>query len=248
MPNWVTNWLTIRKQDKNLVLNADEKVDFNILIPMPEELNNTISGGDIKDCMAYYFLKTHTKKEFVNSDYFSRNYALLKPRMTKKEMLEKLEERTDENPRMFDSELYGGEHKHTREEVGKYYVDLVEKYGTYDWYGWSISNWGCKWNARSSQICDESDDYLCLQFDTPWGCPDAWLEELANKIPYHLAWEEEQGYRGIVTSQGNGYDIDEELPMIEWEEDEDGCLEQTEDEYGDNWFDLYMDTVFSKGA
>ncbi len=188
MPNWVTNWLTIRTQDKNLVLNEKGNVDFNILIPMPEELENTISGGDIKDCMSYYFLKTHTKKEFVESEFFNRNYAQLNNSMTKKEMLEKLLGRISDNPEMFDGEWSDNNSpKHTPEEIGEYYIGLIEKYGYYDWYSWRISNWGCKWNASDTDILDEYDDIMCLQFSTPWGCPDGLREELARSVSYPLA-------------------------------------------------------------
>lgn len=250
MPNWVTNWLTVRTEDVDLIIGDEREVDFNTLIPMPKELENTVSGGSIEECMAYQYLNTHTKKEFIESRYFTtRNFLRLTKSMEKNKMLSKLRASIGDDVRMFNTEFYDKEKpKHTPEEVGQYYLDLVEKYGYYDWYNWSIANWGCKWNACRPEIVDESNGITCFQFDTPWGCPDAWLQALAEKIPYHLAWEEEQGYRGIMTSLGKGCEIDMELPMLEWEENEDGCYVQVEDNYGEDWTSLYMETVFKKGA
>lgn len=249
MPNWVQNWLTVRTQDKHFIIGKDECVDFNTLIPMPKELENTISGGSIDDCMAYQYLKTHTKDEFVKSRYFIHNYAGLKESMTKKAMAEKLLERIGDNPKMFDSEFFDkGEHNHTPEEIGQYYLDLVEKFGYYDWYNWHIANWGCKWNACRAEIVSEEGGITCFQFDTPWCRPIEWLDVLSEKIPFHLAWEEEQGYRGIVTSFGNGIETDEDLPMLELEEDDDGNYTWAEDEYGTEWTSLYLDDIFKKGV
>ena len=247
MPNWVINYLTVRTEDKDLIIGADRDVDFETLMPMPEMLHNTISGGHIEECMAYQYLNTHTKEKFVNSSYFRNNYAGLTKTMGKREMKAKLLESIGDDPRMYDSEFFDGkEHKHTPEEVGQYYLDLDKVYGCHNWYDWSIRNWGCKWNACNSDIVSEDDKTICFQFDTPWGCPDGWLEELAERIPFHLSWEEEQGYRGIITSHGNGIEINEELPMLEWEETEDGDYVKAEDEYGDDWTSLYIEDVFKK--
>lgn len=245
MPNWVTNYLTIKIKDIDLVADKDGNVDFNRLIPMPMELENTISGGDIEDCMAYQYLNTHTKKEFVESKYFRKNYAKLTKSMEKNKMLSKLLSRIRENPKCFESEFYNkSDYNHTPESVGQYYLDLEQKYGYINWYDWSIANWGCKWNASSCDEIHTTEDTVCFMFSTPWGTPNVWLEKLAENIHFHLAWEEEQGYRGIITSFGCGIEIDEDLPMLEWEETDDGCYEHVKDEYGDEWYELYLDSVF----
>jgi hypothetical protein len=242
MPNWVINYLTIKREDAKYVLNDEGNVDFNMLVPRPKELNNTIAGGSVEDCIALVFLKTHTKKEYLESTY-NKGYLGMKSSMTKKEMEQKLRERIGDNPMMFDSEWSDKERpKHTPEEVGEYYLALEEKYGYLSWYGWSYDNWGVKWNASNSDVINEDDDdeLLYLKFDTPWGYPDKWLRKLSRKCPFHLAWEEEQGYRGIITADGGIITRNMELPMLEW--DEDGCSES------DDWIDELLDTVFKKGA
>lgn len=245
MPNWVTNYLTIKREDAKYVLNDKGNVDFNMLVPRPEELNDTIAGASVEDCIALVFLKTHTKKAYLETPYYNKGYLGMKSSMTKKEMEQKLRERIGDNPMMFDSEWSNEKRpKHTPEEVGEYYLSLKEKYGYFNWYDWSYDNWGVKWNACESDVINEDDDdeLLYLQFSTPWGYPDEWLKQLAKKCPFHLAWEEEQGYRGIITSEsGFGFITRNlELPMLEW--DEDGCSES-----GD-WIEELLDTVFKKGA
>ena len=70
MPNWVWNNLTIKTEDKHYILNDKEEVDFNVLLPMPEDLKRTISGGVIKDCIAYFVLVTQGKEHFVDTSWF----------------------------------------------------------------------------------------------------------------------------------------------------------------------------------
>lgn len=47
--------------------------------------------------------------------------------------------------------------------------DLVEKYGSSNWYDWSVNNWGCKWNC-DAQDWTREDDSISFWFDSPW-CP-----------------------------------------------------------------------------
>ena len=60
MPNYVINKVTCDDMDelKKLLLNKDENVDFNIVIPRPEELDIT-SGSHSYDIPSRYF---HTEE------------------------------------------------------------------------------------------------------------------------------------------------------------------------------------------
>lgn len=61
------------------------------------------------------------------------------------------EDFTDVEDRYGDSEkLY---------EIEKKYVKAYDKYGYYDWYGWSNANWGTKWNACDSD-CSHVEEGL----------------------------------------------------------------------------------------
>lgn len=40
MPNWVFNHITVRKKDVARIVNKDGDVDFELLLPMPKELED----------------------------------------------------------------------------------------------------------------------------------------------------------------------------------------------------------------
>lgn len=170
MPNWVTNYLTVKKEvAEKYILNDKNEVDFEVFIPMPEELRDTVAPSD-------------------------------------------------------------GD----------------------NWYDWSIRSWGCKWNASDSSVEDKGNGYLRLTFDTPWTSPNVWLARLADKgIEFHLAWLEEQGYRGIMISDENTDDrfnfiTEFDLPDIEWTENEDGYWIPSEDNEPFDWRDLTYDGEYEE--
>ena len=54
MTNWVWNELKIEKKYKNLILNSNKEVDFNILMPMPKSLD--IQAGETDRLCMYWYL------------------------------------------------------------------------------------------------------------------------------------------------------------------------------------------------
>lgn len=56
--------------------------------------------------------------------------------------------------------------------------EYKKKYGACDWYGWTIANWGTKWNAM-----DAEDDGEVISFLTAWCTPLPIIEKLSNKYP-----------------------------------------------------------------
>ena len=70
---------------------------------------------------------------------------------------------------------------------------LKEKYGATDWYDWSITNWGCKWDACDIDIQEDEQDYLFLSFSTPWAPPMDFYKNLANdyKVEIYASYTEE---------------------------------------------------------
>jgi hypothetical protein len=271
MPNWVFNTLRIRKKDLDKVLDENNEVDFNILMPMPEELKRTISGGNIRKCMAYSYLEEHTLKDFKNSGYWDEAKGLdgINGRSGKQDILNALEERIGKNPQMYNDEAHYEERKnengcmgtylvkedygHTIKEIGDHYLALREKYGVCDWYAWSNRSWGTKWNACDTYVENMDkigsygdNDIVAVSFNTPWCVPGGWLQTLAEKAPFHLVWEEEQGFRGIMENNNPEAELtDTELPEIQYEENEEGDYVRAEDEYGENWTDYLFDEKFS---
>lgn len=173
MPNWVTNYLTVKKEvAEKYILNDKKEVDFEILLPMPEELRNTISP-----CQP--------------------------------------------------------------DEV------LIEKYGASNWYDWSVKNWGCKWNGSMGDLEYLEDGFIRIIFDTPWSVPQNWIHKLATKIDFHLAWYEEQGYRGIITAE-DGIIDEFNLPDVEWIEDENGDYYESDEKEPFDWRDLTYDGEYEE--
>lgn len=173
MANWVTNYLTVKREiAEKYILNKENEVDFEILVPMPEELKDTIAPCP-----------------------------------------------SDE--------------------------ELEKKYGASNWYDWSIKNWGCKWNASFVDIEEVGDDdEVRLTFETPWTTPDKWLNKFIEMgIGFHLAWYEEQGYRGIMMNDENCDDrfnfvTEFDLPDIEWIEDENGDYYGSDEKEPFDWREL----------
>lgn len=108
MPNWCKNLLKAPGESLKDVLTKEQEVSFELISPMPKELENTISPS---------------------------------------------KERNQE---------------------------LIDKYGSDNWYDWRWNNWGCKWDAKSTMIQEEND---IIEFETPWGPPIAWLQTLSRRYP-----------------------------------------------------------------
>lgn len=51
----------------------------------------------------------------------------------------------------------------------------IEKYGSLNWYNWSIKNWGTKWNAYDGYITDTQ-----IVFSTAWSAPIPIYEKLVE--------------------------------------------------------------------
>lgn len=248
MPNWVYNTLTINKKDKDFVLDADGNVDFNIIKPMPDTIRKTISPARTETIYLYL-----SEKDTV---------TVSKDLLAKYEIDEKSIERArkilnDYTPHESEFGPYNDRKKLTHDEyvdesyeLGKRYVLNKDNYGVYDWYEWSYRNWGVKWNASDSDWY-AYEDYLNIRFDTPWGYPDEWLKALKEKCPFHLAWEEEQGYRGVVYTlceEDERYICSEDMEMLEWVENEDGDCETVDNgNYGECWQEYCLNAVFKKG-
>lgn len=54
----------------------------------------------------------------------------------------------------------------------------LELYGENSWYGWSIKNWGTKWNSVDVEIDNEE-----IQFLTAWSPCEPVIAALAKKFP-----------------------------------------------------------------
>ena len=57
--------------------------------------------------------------------------------------------------------------------------------GYTNWYDWSCSNWGVKWDASNCVIGNDLPDFhtIIYTFDSPWGTPEQFVIELSKLYP-----------------------------------------------------------------
>jgi hypothetical protein len=65
-----------------------------------------------------------------------------------------------------------------------YNMEFHRKIGFYNWYDWSIHNWGVKWDAGHSQLIEETDTTLSYNFDTAWDTPETFFRSLFAMYPH----------------------------------------------------------------
>lgn len=186
MPNWTKNVLIFKKKEDfegflSKYVDEEGDVNFNRIILRPEELNDTISGGKIMECIACHLFSIEGKDKALEIvKEIDKNFHVPNIELTAFEIKAKLRERCF-NLRMFNSEYETGAKKeYTPEEIGEHYYNLYLKYGHIDWYTWSCENWGTKWNACDTYIDDKK---MMISFDTAWSRPCGIYKKIAEDNP-----------------------------------------------------------------
>ena len=99
----------------------------------------------------------------------------------------------------------------TKEDViayGKLAIDNVKKYGSKDWYDWSVKNWGTNWNACSTFFDEEFPNEV--MFQTAWSDVRELVIELSKKHPentfvYEYSEEQIGNYAGMCMIQNGDF-------------------------------------------
>ena len=190
MPNWITNTITVKEnveKFKKSLLNEKGEVDFNMVIPCPQDLIDTQSGS-----RQYIVNESSAWKRTDEQKAIQLQLeTLYKGTYTQKEFVDLVMDETYNNPYFkMPREQWSEE---TTINVTKGFYNL-QKYGYIDWYNFCLDKWGTKWNVDPSEcyIDELQDGTLKITFDTAWSTPAEIWQELANKgLNFKVAYADE---------------------------------------------------------
>lgn len=225
MPNHVTNIMTVSgPAEKMADLKAvwfnqeapdggkhsldypDVSVDFNRLMPMPEDLD-IAAGSSVTAAMQWLTLKNDwllSGKEMAERGYVSK---------LKEYTGELLDWQTDTVGRL--KEVVAAT-PGLLEKIGldRRYLEQIRNninaYGAPTWYEWRRRKWGTKWNAYSQYLAEWSDTSFRILFDTAWTPPEplfVLLSECFPELDMQVRYiDEGGGFAGTFTASGGVFD------------------------------------------
>jgi len=228
MPNWVSTIVKIKAENEQIIndmvkhiINEDDELDFNNIIPMPEDLRHTEASTRQDD---YIIVYATDKLQVVADDQWD-------------EVMKK--GRFSTEGRFFDGHLSNIQKTYTMlmnkeisdEELddmyakGAMYVSNMDKYGCRDWYVWSLNHWGTKWNACDSYY-DVDGNELTLYFNTAWSVAEPIIWALVDQYDIkelECTYCDEDCYGGNCGRMGidEAGDVYDEIPEVESEPWED---------------------------
>jgi hypothetical protein len=171
MPNHVTTRCVITGQSEALARflethirpdsDADPRLDFNTIIPMPDCLKGTISGGFVD-----IGIEVLTGKP---SPFRSGSLLDQVPE----------DQRSPEKLRAWIEKNRPGAIAEAEKALFAY-----EQTGFRDWYEWSLAHWDTKWNAYSfAFVFKNGPERVEFTFDTAWSFPSPIFAKLAEMYP-----------------------------------------------------------------
>ena len=192
MTNHVINKVTCDNMDelKKLLLNKNENVDFNIIIPKPKDLDIT-SGSHSCDIQSRYFHTEEAERKLAKQRRIIGNVLeiLYDNTMTQEEFVKKVmaDEKLIKKIKAFKGWYsrksknikYAMKKKELTETLENYIKGFfnIKRYGERDWYDWSIENWGTKWNAGDTVVYSD-----VIEFQTAWSTPIPVFVELSKRL------------------------------------------------------------------
>jgi hypothetical protein len=168
MPNHISNILTIEgeaslvAQIKSEISTVDadgdtRHIDFDKIVPRPASLDIT-SGSSTDNGIAILKYRSGDPSKINQIMGYQWATEFETPEDLINHLLEKGLANLEEAQKALDNERL---------------------YGHRDWYSWSTSNWGTKWNAYSTN--DNEDDGI--YFETAWSTPYPVMLALSAKYP-----------------------------------------------------------------
>lgn len=226
MPNWTYNRIICKKSigDKILTKTNDEYFfDFNKLIPRPEDLKLDAGSIEHESIASYYLSRSDEEQSNIERLLKSKKVSFYHNYWEKyKNEIKYLKDNPDKLKYKRDS--FNGlilsdfkKNFNNLNELGKQYLDNIEKHGYSQWYDWSVEKWGTKWNVEDdvNVSYDKSTDEYEITFNTAWSVPSGIVEEYSKLCSdEEFYWEyEDEDYDGThILSKINGDIIDTIAP------------------------------------
>ena len=190
MPNWVTNRLIIEGENAEEIVqnhiikeeNGSQCFDFNLICKMPEELDIS-KGSKSVNGFKLYIAKLNPSIDAVGNPEDKMEINAFSNRMIKvlgKNAIGKIPMVMLRNDEVTALKLHYKEEFDDVVNLGEQAFKNLEKYGFMDWYEWRLHNWGSKWNACNTFLCD---DKKTVYFDTAWTPAISAIEKFAKMYP-----------------------------------------------------------------
>ncbi len=194
MPNHIINQIIFRDRETMLkVAKAVQQegqplgsVDFNKIIPMPPSLMIE-AGSRMMDALKFYTL---WKKDII--------YASGGTRKQLKQAEKKWDARKDQEGEFW--------------KLGKQAYENIMNHGFFNWYDWSVQNWGTKWNAYNPASVEYGST---LEFSTAWEAPFPIIEQLSKQFPETIVFrwaDENMGHNVGELTLKNGELLEQNIP------------------------------------
>lgn len=109
-------------------------------------------------------------------------------------------------------------------KAGDAYAENIRLHGAKNWYDWSVSHWGTKWDACHVHLEEDGPDELVYIFDTAWSPAEPVLDAMSEQFPqltFTATFDEESHAFYYEATWENGEKTGEQE------------LEREPDEYGD---------------
>lgn len=150
---------------------TDGELDFNKIVPRPESLN--LTDGSITINAITYAISQMSQDEQSDIDTMLKESGNRSIRG-----FGDLDWANDTAKRYEPNEAEAKLGIKTFADLGNAYLNNIKEHGHATWCGWSIDNWGTKWNSSEFQ-CDDSR----MAFLTAWSTPDEIFIALSNLYP-----------------------------------------------------------------
>ena len=195
MPNWCDCELTLRGKNVKQCVESVQgeptqdddgyRLDFNKIVPMPAILEGTVAGYEANCGLA--LLDDEKGLQMLSWPWVERLGIT---------DLDGLRKYLRERP-------VAAEY----EKAGKHALQAKGETGYYNWYDWSVANWGTKWNACYCAKVEKSETKITIGFLSAWSPPSPVVQELAKQYPHLTAtlryWEGGEGFRGTLVVKGD---------------------------------------------